>query len=197
MSEAGVIARPVSRPGGRTEANRKAVADAVLKMAAAGNLLFQVQDVADLSGVHRTTIRRRWPDRDALLAEAMAEHTSRFAVDLTGDWRTVLLRIAFCLRDFLDDPTEDALNRLVAVSASDVFTDLVRRHWRRIFGRLAQPLLAAQRSGQVARDVDVELVLTMLSSTILTYAVYARRPMADADLEKLTEHLTRVLSTHR
>lgn len=187
MAEATVI----TRPGGRTEANRKAVAQSVLKMAAAGNLLFQVQDVADLSGVHRTTIRRRWPDRDALLAEAMAEHTSRFAVDLAGDWRSVLRAIAFSLRDFLNDPTEDALNRLVAISASEVFTDLVRRHWRRIFGRLAQPLLAAQRRGELASETDIELVLTMLSSTILTYAVYARRPMADADLEKLTAQLAR------
>src|SRR4051794_29020752 len=99
--------RVMVRPGGRTEANRKAVAIAVLKMVAQGNLLFDAGDVADLSGVHRTTIRRRWPDRDALLAEAMAEHTSRFTVALSGDWPVVLRRIAFGLRDFMNDPVED------------------------------------------------------------------------------------------
>ncbi len=87
--------RVMTRSGGRTEANRQAVAQAALKLISEGRLLFDVQDIADISGVHRTTIRRRWPDRDALLAEAMAEHTSRLSVDLMGDWRRVLKRIAF------------------------------------------------------------------------------------------------------
>lgn len=183
--------RIMVRPGGRTEANRKAVAEAVLQMVAGGNLLFDAQDVAELSGVHRTTIRRRWPDRDALLAEAMAEHTSRFSVDLSGDWATVLRRIAFGLRDFMNDPVEDALNRVVAISASDAFTALVQRHWARIFAGLARPLITAREAGGLSREVDLEMVLTLLSSAILSYAVYARRPMDDAQVERLVEQLVR------
>ena len=183
--------RLMARPGGRTEANRKAVADAVLEMVAAGNLLFDAQDVAGRSGVHRTTIRRRWPDRDALLTEAMTEHTSRFTVDLSGDWQAVLRKIAFGLRDFMNDPVEDALNRVVAISASDQFTTLVQRHWRRILVDLAQPLVAAQARGRLARDVDIQMALATLSSTILSYGVYSRRPMEDALVERLVRQTIR------
>ena len=181
----------MARPGGRTEANRKAVADAVLEMVAAGDLLFDAQDVADRSGVHRTTIRRRWPDRDALLTEAMTEHTSRFTVDPSGDWQAVLRKIAFGLRDFMNDPVEDALNRVVAISASDQFTELVQRHWRRIFVDLAAPLVAAQASGRLAREVDIQMALGTLSSTILSYAVYSRRPMEDTLVERLIRQTIR------
>ena len=183
--------RVMVRPGGRTEENRKAVAEAVLRLAARGDLAFDVRDIAELSGVHRTTIRRRWPDRDALLSEAMAEHTSRFTVDLSGDWTVVLRKIAFAVRDFMNDPVEDALNRVVAVSASDAFTALLQRHWQGIFTGLAAPLIAARKAGLIARDVDLEMALAMLSATILSYAVYARRPMDDARLERLVAQVVR------
>ncbi len=40
----------MTRSGGRTEANRQAVAQAVLRLLSEGRLSFDFQDVADLSG---------------------------------------------------------------------------------------------------------------------------------------------------
>lgn len=179
------------RLGGRTESNRKAVADAVLKLVADGNLLFEIQDVAHLSGVHRTTIRRRWGDRDALLAEAMAEHTSRLVVDLSGDWETVFRRIAFALRDFMQDPVEDALNRLIAISRDTAFTGLVRRHWQQLYRDLAAPLVGAQDAGRLAVDVDVLMTVRILAGTILTYAVYAPEALEDEFVDRLVAQVVR------
>src|SRR4029453_8362946 len=156
--------RVMTRSGGRTEANRRAVAQAALKLISEGRLLFDVQDVADLSGVHRTTIRRRWPDRDALLAEALAEHTSRLAVDLTGDWRRVLRRIAFALRDFMSDPIESALNRLLAMTDSEHFITLVVRQWSALFDDLAVPLIDAQKRGAIHKDADVRMIILTFAS---------------------------------
>lgn len=48
-----------SRPGGRTERNRQAVADAVLSCVREGRLDFEIQEIAALSSVHRTTLSRR------------------------------------------------------------------------------------------------------------------------------------------
>lgn len=179
------------RPGGRTEANRKAVANAVLVMLTEGNLLFDIQDVADRSGVHRTTIRRRWRDRDALMAEAMSEHTSRMQVDLNGTWETILRRIAFALRDFMADPVEDSLNRMIAISASDNFRRLVRSHWQTVFDGLAVPLLAAQRRGQISADVDISLILRILGGTIMTRVVYYREAAADEFIDDLLAQIIR------
>jgi len=186
--------RVMLRPGGRTESNRKAVAEAVLKLATSGNVMFEAQDIADLAGVHRTTVRRRWPTREALLALAMEEHTARLTVDLAGDWKSVLRRIAFGLRDFMDDPVEDALNRVVAVSASPQFTDLVKRQWDRLIEAFAQPLLAAQKKGRIAASADIALALFAIASAVLTQKVYAGRPMSDSRLERLVKQTIRALS---
>lgn len=177
------------RPGGRTESNRKAVADAVLSLLTEGNLLFDVQDIANLSGVHRTTVRRRWPNRDALIAAAMSEHTSRMHIDLSGDWKTVLRRIAFGLRDFLHDPVEDALNRFIAISASEDFVRLVRVQWQRVYDHLAEPFVKAQRQGQLSAKADVQMMLRALAGTILTRAVYSRARVEDSFIEQLAAQL--------
>jgi AcrR family transcriptional regulator len=177
----------MQRRGGRTEANRRAVARAVLKLLSRGHLLFDAQDVADISGVHRTTIRRRWPNRDALIAEAMAEHTSGFSLDPGGDWRSVLQRIAFGLRDFMSDPTESGLNRLLAVTESAEFIDAVTRQWGILFEDLAAPLVKAQKRGDIRADADIHLILLSLASTFLTLTVYNRRSPSDRVAKRLVQ----------
>jgi AcrR family transcriptional regulator len=183
--------RVMQRQGGRTENNRKAVAQAVLKLLARGHLLFTIQDVADLSGIHRTTIRRRWPDRDALMAEAMAEHTASFSVDLRGDWQRLMRRIGFGLRDFMTDPTESGLNRLLAVTDSAEFTNAVTRQWGVLFADLGKPLVEAQKRGLIAREADIPLILLSLASTFLTLTVYSRRRPSDRATERLIKQAIR------
>jgi AcrR family transcriptional regulator len=181
----------MARSGGRTEDNRRRVAEAVLSLLRDVRLLFDVPEVAELSGVHRTTIRRRWSDRDALIAEAMAEHTARLVVDPTGAWQAVLRRVAFGLRDFMSDPTESALNRLLAVAVSDEFVDAVTRQWGDLFANLSKPLFEAQARGEVRADADVQMVVLSLASTMLTLTVYYRRPPSDRATERLYQQALR------
>ena len=183
--------RVMTRSGGRTEANRQAVAQAALKLISEGRLLFDVQDIAEISGVHRTTIRRRWPDRDALLAEAMAEHTSRLSVDLTSVWRRVLKRVAFVLRDFMSDPIESALNRFLAMTDSEDFISLVVRQWGALFDELAVPFVDAQKRGAIRKDADVRMIILTFASTMLTLNVYNRRAPSDATVERLVKQALR------
>jgi AcrR family transcriptional regulator len=185
--------RVMQRSGGRTEDNRQAVAQAVLKLLSRGHLLFDIHEVADISGVHRTTIRRRWPDRDALITEAIAQHTSRFSIDLTGDWRRVMRRIGFGLRDFMNDPTESGLNRLLAVTDSAEFIDAVTRQWGVLFSELGKPLMEAQKHGYIRRDVDIRLILLSLASTFLTLTVYNRRKPSDKLTERLVQQAVRAM----
>jgi AcrR family transcriptional regulator len=183
--------RVMTRSGGRTEANRQAVAQAVLRLLSEGRLNFDAQEVAELSGVHRTTIQRRWPNHDALIAEAMAEHTSRLTVDLKGDWRAVLRRIAFGLRDFMRDPTEFALTRYLPASESSELLDLTARQWGGLFAELAAPLLEAQRRGSIRADADIEIIIIGLASTMSTLTTYNRRAPSDATTERLVKQALR------
>lgn len=65
--------QPVSRPGGRTARTRAAVRDATLaELAAHGYGRLTVEGVATRSGVHRTTVYRRWGGVDSLIVDALA-----------------------------------------------------------------------------------------------------------------------------
>ena len=69
---AGAEAGPRRRPGGRSARVRAAVLRATLDELAAvgyGNLSFE--SVAHRAGVHKTTLYRHWPGREALVREAL------------------------------------------------------------------------------------------------------------------------------
>jgi AcrR family transcriptional regulator len=62
-----------ARPGGRTERTRIAVLQATLdELAERGFAALTVEAVADRSGVHKTTVYRRWGNAEGLVAEALA-----------------------------------------------------------------------------------------------------------------------------
>ena len=180
-----------ARPGGRTEKNRQAVAAAVLDLIQQGRLDFEVQEVAALSGVHRTTIFRRWPDRGALLAEALAQHVSRVSIPLSGTWREDLRRIAYGMRDFLCDPVELAMNRLLVQKGGAQFHEQMLTQWGATIAEFEQPFTDAKVRGELAHDVDVEMMIDSLLAVIF-YAITIRqtRP-ADSDLDRLIDQTIR------
>lgn len=178
-----------ARPGGRTERNRQAVAAAVLKLIGEGNLDFELQEVATLSGVHRTTLFRRWPDRGALIAEAMAQHVARVSIEFSGEWKTDLRRIAYGMRDFLSDPLELAMNRMLAITDNAVFHEQMARHWNPIMRNFQEPILAAQKAGELGEQVDADMLVMTLIGALLTHCVFMRVTPSDAFVDRLVDQL--------
>ncbi|MEU6560753.1 TetR/AcrR family transcriptional regulator [Nocardia nova] len=63
-----------SAPLGRGPKVRAAVLAATVdELSERGYAAFTIDNVAHRTGVHKTTVYRRWPDREALIAEALAE----------------------------------------------------------------------------------------------------------------------------
>lgn len=74
-------AQPTSRPGGRTARTRAAVRDATqAELAEHGYAGLTVEAVATRSGVHKTTLYRRWGGVDGLIVDALAQADE-------DDWR--------------------------------------------------------------------------------------------------------------
>jgi AcrR family transcriptional regulator len=179
------------RRGGRTEKNRQAVAEAVLQLLRDGNIHFELREVAALSGVHRTTIHRRWPQRSDLIAEAMSEQASRIAVEFSGDWEADLRHIAYTMRGRLLDPYEMAINRLLVVTEDIELFKQAIDHWPPILQRFQQPLREAQASGLLDPSIDAELVISTLVSTLLTTTVFLRASPSDKFVDRLIAQLLR------
>ena len=59
----------------------------------------------------------------------MAQHVSRVSITLSGEWEADLRRIAYGMRDFLSDPVELAMNRMLAITDNEIFHEQMARHW--------------------------------------------------------------------
>jgi AcrR family transcriptional regulator len=177
------VAKPErkGRPGGRTERNRKAVADAVLICVKEGRLDFEIQEIAAISGVHRTTISRRWPDRGALMAEAMAEHVGQLSIPLSGDWERDVHAITAGLKKFFANPTELTMNRMLAISDNLTFHEKMSEYWLPVFKAFEEPFRLAKESGLIRENVDPEIIIMMIYSVLTVYSVLNRIP-DDTDL---------------
>jgi AcrR family transcriptional regulator len=99
------------RPGGRTARTRDAVRAATLaELAEHGFAGLTVDSVAARSGVHKTTIYRRWRTPAALAADALdLANAEPWAVPDTGGLRSDLRAITAQVAEGLADPVPRAL----------------------------------------------------------------------------------------
>src|SRR5215207_5273535 len=74
---------PQPRPGGRSARVRAAVLNAAFaELGDKGYDGFSMEAVAQRSGVHKTTVYRRWPTRDALVVDALDSRSDRTAAPI-------------------------------------------------------------------------------------------------------------------
>jgi AcrR family transcriptional regulator len=182
--------RNMKRPGGRTEVVRKAVATTVLDLLGEGRLDFTVSEVAQLAGVGRRTIHRRWPNRIALLREALAEHHNPINVKFSGDLRRDVYKLAVAVRDFSVDPHEIALNRLLTVTDDEEFSrELFADFDMRVTKKVLAQFRIAQQEGRIRDGADIEIMWAMLVSTIFTLCFIVRQPPDNRYLRRLVNAL--------
>jgi AcrR family transcriptional regulator len=183
----------MQRPGGRTEAVRMAVASTVLDLIREGHLDFTFLHVAELSGVGRRTVHRRWPNRLALLREALAEHHNTFKVQFGGSFEEDLYRIAVAFRDFSKNPYEIALNKILATTKDVEYRREVEADFENAVSDVVRARLqTALDAGEINAKADVEMVWTMLSCTIFTYCSMLGRPPDGRQLHRMVSALLRI-----
>lgn len=177
------------RPGGRTERVRQKVAETVLQFIKDGKGDFTVQDISERSGIARSTIYARWPNREQLVAEALRAHNSIFQVEPQDDWRAHLQHSAFAFRDFSARPDEIAINVLTAQLSVEHLAEQTYSQWSDISTRIAAPLLEAQRSGSICPEINPILVISTLFTSIAGHIMLAKDVPTDDHLRQLVDLL--------
>lgn len=129
-SQKGASGPKKRRLGGRGERIRRAVLDATVRLLVEGGFeRLVIADVAAASGVHETSIYRRWGTRESLAIEALlARAEERVEIPDTGALRTDLVRLLRALIAVLKSPHGRALARFV-VGSND--SGLRRGFWLR------------------------------------------------------------------
>jgi AcrR family transcriptional regulator len=167
-----------ARPAGRGPKIRAAVLAATLtELAENGYAALTVDKVARRTGVHKTTIYRRWKDRESLVTDAMTNlAAAKVPFPDTGDIDTDLRRLARSFVAFLNSPTGKAIAAATLSDAGRIaeIADAKRRFFEDRFRR-AQPVISgAIARGELPAATDpAELVRTLVAPIYLRLLVTA------------------------
>lgn len=160
-------------------------------LAEGGYAALTVDKVAERAGVHKTTIYRRWKDRENLVADALTDH---FATDVpipnTGAIDIDLRELARSLVEALTSQTGQAILAAVLSDAARIpqIAEVKRRFFDDRFRR-AEPVIArAIERGELPTHTDpAELV------KILIAPIYLRLLVTAEPVDKNTaDHATQV-----
>lgn len=172
----------------RDESLRERILEAAAAIALEEGTKVSFDRVARACGASRTTLYKWWESPDALLLDALVEHT-RWSIDFSGT--DVRSRLAHQLRSAVrllsDDTTAIILRRLASGAAQNVD---VRRgfyeHWlaprRAVATHILEDGIAA---GEVREDIDIPAVIDALFAPVYHRAFFTSQPLDDA----LVEHL--------
>lgn len=165
------------RPGGRTERVRKDVATSVLALIEAGRIDFSYNEVADISGVNKTTLYRRWPQRADLIREALSEHGSSFKVHRRERWPDTCEAIIRSLAALLSKPVEIAMNVAIVADPGQEASLLMVEQWQPIQDQLVALIEQAQAAGELPSSINPTVYLSLLVSPLLTQTLIRRAPI--------------------
>lgn len=148
---------------------QRAVLDATIRrIETVGIDAVRVADVADMAGVHETSIYRRWKTLPRLLVEALIAKTgTEVPVPDTGSVQTDLEVFMSDLARFSETPAGAALIRGTVVSDPDPEVEAVRREfWDQRLGVVGEVVDRARERGEVPPDTDARLVVLMLGGLV-------------------------------
>lgn len=174
-----------TRAGGRSERVRRQVAVACLELLGEGIVEFGPAEVAQRSGVTRSTIYRWWPTKADLLREALTEHTaSRLDPPDTGTWAGDVHALAAQLAAFFSDPVEVSQNAIMAGGRNLDYDRIVLEHYAPLFAGWRGVVERARTRGELRDGVDADAVLLALSSPLLMVPLVFHRSLSDDEVRR-------------
>ncbi|MFF9476193.1 TetR/AcrR family transcriptional regulator C-terminal ligand-binding domain-containing protein [Streptomyces roseolus] len=158
------------RPGGRTARTRAAVRDAVLTgLAEHGYPSLTVEYLAEHSGVHKTTLYRRWGSVEGMVADALAlagedEWTPPDTGSLAGDLRALAHEVVDGFRDPADAAAPTAF--VGAAFQSPRAAEALRAFYGERFRRCETVVHRAVGRGEAPLGTDAGAVVRAVSAPL-------------------------------
>jgi AcrR family transcriptional regulator len=170
--------------------SRRAVLDAALaELAERGYGAFTIDGVATRAAVARSTIYRLWPDRAALIADAMDELNQQ-PPPRPSDEETPRARIATLVRHLTtamrDSPVAACLPALIDGAERDrTLRRLHHRYNEHRRAALVTAIAVAAEAGDARPDIDPELAAVALAGAVMYRRLMTSRPLRDDEVEPL------------
>jgi AcrR family transcriptional regulator len=175
--------RPPGRP--RSERADKAIINATLDLLAeeGGVAGVSIEAVASRAAVGKTTIYRRWPNKEALIIDALAALKEPFPSPVGDSVRDDLVAIA---RAFMTGKTDK--KRLDCywsiMSGAERYPELIARFTREVIEPrrdvIRRVLRRGIESGELRADLDVEVTLWLIMGAVAQRArAFGAGPVPD------------------
>lgn len=175
------------RPGGRAEEIRQAVTAAVLDVIQTGNVDFSYQEVAEQSGVNKTTLYRRWPNRNDLLREALKEHNATFKLPEPRSWSVDVKVLILEMAKFLSQPIEIAMNLALMNNPNSETNLLMVDQWTPVQIQVNQLVEHAQLKGELSKEIKASTVTLTLLSPLLVLTLLSRKRVDKKTINELVK----------
>jgi len=184
------------RTGGRSAKVREAVLQATLKaLDEQGYDGLTISEIARRSGVHASSIQRRWGTLENVLLEAVLGLTQqKLPAPDTESLRGDLLAFARSLTRYLATPIGETVLRILATSADDSALNLKRKQIITTRRKLTRVMIdrAADR-GELSPGTDPQLAVELLVAP-LNLRKLLGEPIDDKFVKQVVETLLRGLA---
>lgn len=173
----------------RVERSRRVICRAALaELAEVGFGRFTIESVAARAGVGKSTIYRHWPDRVAVVVDALrADHERLVPAAETGSERDHVLKLVRHVASILLDPTISAcLRALVEPAAHDSRLRESLRHFTDARGReLVDAIARASAAGEVREGLAPESGADLLLGPLFHRALLTGDPILPSQVDHL------------
>ncbi|MFC7625891.1 TetR/AcrR family transcriptional regulator [Microlunatus sp. GCM10028923] len=175
-----------ARPGGRTARNTRAIFDALFaELVERGHGGLTMEAVAARAGVHKSTLYRRWPTTDLLLAAALAEHPrNAWTPDRSGELIKDLVGVGRAVLDGLDDPVVGPISRacIAAALASETAATALTAFLDDQNRRAAIVITDAIERGDLPPTTDPTALIERLVAPLYYRRLILHRPVTPEEL---------------
>jgi AcrR family transcriptional regulator len=181
-------------PPDRAAARTAAIMQATLALAKEGGYAsLSIEAVAARAGVGKHTIYRRWPSKGLLFLDSLlSENAPVLDFPDTGDVLADLRQQAYAAVDLLASPPWGPLYQaLIGEAQHDpaVADGLSERFIRPQTERTVARVRAARDQGQVSSDLDLDIVMAILSGPLYFRLLITQEPMTHDYVDRVFQAL--------
>ena len=178
---------PRRRPGGRTAEITQRIREAVLALLLEGGVEnCTITHVADRSGVERSTLYRRNPDRWSAVIDAVIDKFQRDApIQLTGSFAGDLKSLLSNLASAMATPLGPAIVAAAGALHQEGQVAAARTFFERRMDQLTPIFDAAFEQGELPAGTDCEELFVFASGSLWFGKFIASRPVDEAAIDRI------------
>ncbi|MGW3286116.1 TetR-like C-terminal domain-containing protein [Streptomyces sp. NPDC001002] len=185
------------RPGGRSARVRADVLRSTLEaLAENGTSGLTVSEIARRSGVHATSIQRRWGTPQNLILDALLTYSQeQLPAPDTGTLRDDMVALARLIAAYLNTPLGAALAHAMAAAEEDPqLAESRAQFWQARYDAVRVIVDRAVDRRELAADTDHQLALELLVAPLHFRALLIRQPIEEDWIERTVDTLLRGLA---